>query len=212
MASRGDRRPEARLSGYWTQRVGRGSVPGVVEGGCLRSDARAAAPRTVCAPSEGMHPIGSVQPVWGHSTRERRFHLIKSIAPDQNGLNDHRWGARPHRRQASSRSWLPVMALIIVGDARSASIGACPTRACSWAPLATPDRHPTGHSRAVLHQRGSMTPGVLAGVLHHSKHPVGVSPVCRASIGAIPPVWWRPRRGASSTAGLSWCNSSVCWR
>ena len=46
----------------------------------------AAAPQTVCAPSEGMHPIGSIRPGWGHSTRERRFHLIESIAPDQNGL------------------------------------------------------------------------------------------------------------------------------
>ena len=35
MASRGDRRPEARLPGYWTQRVGRGSVPGIVEGGVV---------------------------------------------------------------------------------------------------------------------------------------------------------------------------------
>ena len=67
--------------------------------------ARAAALQTGCAPSEGIHLIGSVQPVWGHSTREGRFHLIESIAPDQNGLNDHRWGVSPHRAQAPSRSW-----------------------------------------------------------------------------------------------------------
>ena len=91
-----------------TQRVGRGSVPGIVEGGCLRSDARAAAPQTVCAPSEGIHPIGSVQPVWGHSTREARFNLIESIAPDQTWLNDHRWAVSPHRQQTSSWSWPPV--------------------------------------------------------------------------------------------------------
>ena len=91
-----------------TQRVGRGSVPGIVEGGCLRSDARAAAPQTVCAPSEGIHPIGSVQPVWGHSTREARFNLIGSIAPDQTWLNDHRWAVSPHRQQTSSWSWPPV--------------------------------------------------------------------------------------------------------
>ena len=30
----------------------------------------------------------------------------------------------------------------------------------------------------------------------------------RASNAAIPPVWWRPRRGVSSTARLSWCNFS----
>ena len=101
-------RHAARLPGHWTQRVGRGSVSGIVEGGCLRSDARAAAPQTVCAPSEGIHPIGSVHPVWGHSTREARFNLIGSIALDQNGLNDHRWGVSPHRQQASSWSWSPV--------------------------------------------------------------------------------------------------------
>ena len=41
----------------------------------------------------------------GHSTREARFNLIESIAPDQNGLNDHRWGVSPDRQQASSWSW-----------------------------------------------------------------------------------------------------------
>ena len=66
-----------------TRRVGRGSVSGIVEGGCLRSDARAAAPQTVCTPSDGIHPTGSVQPVWGHSTREARFQLIERIQPDR---------------------------------------------------------------------------------------------------------------------------------
>ena len=194
LASRGDPRPEARLSGYWTQRVGRGSVPGVVESGVIEGGVvglatRSAAPPIGCVPSGGRHLIGSIRPVWGHSTRERRFHLIESIAPDQNGLmiadgvfclidNKRRRGVgRPFSCPGS------------VGDAFRAFIGARPARACaagprrrclsgvyrrlsypcacSWAPLATPDRHPTGHSRAVLHQRGSMTPGVLAGVLQH---------------------------------------------
>ena len=34
-----------------------------------------------------------------------------------------------------------------------------------------------------------------------------MSSACRASIGAIPPVWWRPRRGPSSTVHLSQRNS-----
>ena len=34
-----------------------------------------------------------------------------------------------------------------------------------------------------------------------------ILPACRGSIGAIPPVWWRPRRGPSSTVHLSQRNS-----
>ena len=134
----------------------------------------AAAPQTVCAPSEGMHPIGSVQPVWGHSIRERRFHLIESIAPDQNGLNDHRWGVLPHRQQASSWSWSPVL-LPRFCRRRLSGVYRCPacprlrSRAPSATPFgrlsapvlparvagspsATPDRRPTGPGRAVLYR------------------------------------------------------------
>ena len=118
-----------------TQRVGRGSVSGIVEGGCLRSDARAAAPQTVCAPSEGIHPIGSGQPVWGHSTREARFQLIGSIAPDQNGLNDHRWGVSPHRQQAPSRTWSPVRLPRFCRRRLSGVYRHRPTRACAAGPV-----------------------------------------------------------------------------
>ena len=128
-------RHAARLPGHWTQRVGRGSVSGIVEGGCLRSDARAAAPQTVCAPSEGIHPIGSVHPVWGHSTREARFNLIGSIAPDQNGLNDHRWDVSPHRQQAPARSWPPVPLPRFCRRHLSGVYRHRPTRACAAGPV-----------------------------------------------------------------------------
>ena len=128
-------RHAARLPGHWTQRVGRGSVSGIVEGGCLRSDARAAAPQTVCAPSEGIHPIESVQPVWGHSTREARFHLIGSIAPDQNGLNDHRWGVSPHRQQAPSRTWSIAPLPRFCRRRLSGVYRHRPTRACAAGPV-----------------------------------------------------------------------------
>ena len=59
-------------------------------------------------PIERIAPHRGIQPVWGHSTREARFNLIESIAPDQNGLNDHRWGVSPDRQQAPSRTWPPV--------------------------------------------------------------------------------------------------------
>ena len=39
-----------------------------------------------------------------------------------------------------------------------------------------------------------------------------MSPACRGSIGAISPVWWRPRHGPSSTVYLSQRNSPVWWR
>ena len=38
-----------------------------------------------------------------------------------------------------------------------------------------------------------------------------MSPACRTSNGAIPPVWWRPRRGPNSTVHLSQRNSPRCW-
>ncbi|ERH26555.1 hypothetical protein HMPREF1980_01507 [Actinomyces sp. oral taxon 172 str. F0311] len=58
-------RHAARLPGHWTQRFGRGSVSGIVEGGCLRSDARAAAPQTGSTPSRGLHLIGVFNPFGG---------------------------------------------------------------------------------------------------------------------------------------------------
>ena len=49
--------------------------------------------------------------------------------------------------------------------------------------------------------------GGHGGGLQHEEPCFGVSSACRASIGAIPPVWWCPRRGASSTVYLSWRKS-----
>ena len=42
-----------------------------------------------------------------------------------------------------------------------------------------------------------MTPGVMVGVLHHEKHSGGVSPACRASIGAIPPASCQSMKGVA---------------
>ena len=52
----------------------------------------------------------------------------------------------------------------------------------------------------------------MVGVLQHEEPCFGVSSACRASIGAIPPVWWCPRRGPSSTVHLSQRNSPIWWR
>ena len=154
MASHGDGRHAACLPVHWLQRVGRGSVSGIIKGGCLRSDARAAAPQTGCAPSGGRLLIGSVQPVWGHSTREGRFHLIESIAPDQNGLNDHRWGVLPHRAQAPSWSWSPVLLPRFCRRCPAGVYRRPPyPRLCSKAPSATPSRRLSGSSELSVGDR-----------------------------------------------------------
>ena len=134
----------------------------------------AAAPQTVCAPSEGMHPIGSIRPVWGHSTRERRFHLIESIAPDQNGLMIADGASDPIRNMPRHGAGRPCPCPVSVGGAFRAFIGARPARACAAGPRR---RRPTGvqpglagqscTGEGALDPLGSMTPGVLAGVLHH---------------------------------------------
>ena len=108
MASYGDRAPCGAPAGsldttFWS-RLGlwhrRGRMPALGRPRRSASD--------WINPIERIAPHRGIQPVWGHSTREARFNLIESIAPDQNGLNDHRWGVSPDRQQASSRTWPPV--------------------------------------------------------------------------------------------------------
>ena len=84
-----------------TQRVGRGSIPGIVEGGVSGLYARAAALQTGSPPSRGLHLIGSIQPV--RSIRASREDLTRSVGGDS-----CRSGVSPHRTQAPSRSWPPV--------------------------------------------------------------------------------------------------------
>ena len=90
-----------RACGYVAQRVGRGSVPGIVEGGASGWCARAAALQTGSPPSRGLHLIGSIRPV--RSIRAVREDLTRSV-----GVDSCRSGVSPHRTQAPSRSWPPV--------------------------------------------------------------------------------------------------------
>ena len=198
-----------------TQRVGRGSVPGIVEGGCLRSDARAAAPQTVCAPSEGIHPIGSVQPVWGHSTREARFNLIGSIAPDQTWLNDHRWAVSPHRQQTSSWSWPPVPLPPPINVARnspaiSSNVESTSLELQRFRVISKSDR---GKLRAKCVWRLSgRRPRVpwLGPCLEARPWPPALRPlrlgVCRADDGGFAPLEASCRR-VDGVSRLYWCNS-----
>ena len=69
-----------RACGYVAQRVGRGSVPGIVEGGASGWCARAAALQTGSPPSRGLHLIGSIRPV--RSIRAVREDLTRSVGVD----------------------------------------------------------------------------------------------------------------------------------
>ena len=84
-----------RQQGCRTRRVGRGSVSGIVEGGvvglaCSRRSS-----------SDRMCPIVKIPPDRRHSTRE-------GALPPIRWADSSRLGARPHRQQASSRSWSPL--------------------------------------------------------------------------------------------------------
>ena len=92
-------------TGYRTKHVGRGSVPGLGEG--WRGSglhAHATTPQMGCAPSGGLHLIGSIQPVREDSTRSE-------------GVESSRSGATPHPPQAAWRSRPSATSPVVAGDA-----------------------------------------------------------------------------------------------
>ena len=95
--------------------------------------ARAAALQTGSPPIERITPHRKHSTREEHSSREGGFNLIESIAPDQNGLNDHRWDVcliGNKRRRGAGR---PCPCPGSVGDTFR-RLSAPPTRACAARP------------------------------------------------------------------------------
>ena len=91
-------------TGYRTKHVGRGSVPGIVEGwrfglACSRYNASDG-----MRPMGGLHLIGSIQPIREDSTRSEGVESSRSVIT-------------PHPPRASSWSWTPMTSPIIADDA-----------------------------------------------------------------------------------------------